>query len=231
MGIYVWHKISAPPDRTRDPFEFDSAAVFEDKLNALIHAGIYPSTLSDYKSAPARTFAVTFDDGYANVAEQAMPVLERCRVRAIEFIVAGKLGGQNDWDIAKEDVSERLMDVAQIKTWLAAGHQIGSHSLTHPNLKKIPISQAREEIVASKKNLEDIFGVSVEHFCYPYGSYNDAVRDIVREAGYQTASTVRFGFHTPEQSSFELKRIAPLKTYELVRKVIHRSLRAILPGG
>lgn len=228
-GIFTFHKIAPPPPRTVDPFEYHPAARFEARLSALRAAGFQPVPLSAASLGVGGTVAVTFDDGYACVADEALPVLARQKITAMEFLIAGKLGGHNDWDVAKGDVAQPLMDAAQVRTWLAAGHQIGSHSLTHPNLRKIPLAQAREEISASKKLLEDTFGVAVEHFCYPYGSYNEAIRDLVAAAGYKTASTVKHGVPQPNDSPYELKRIAPLTGGELLRKALHRLRREILP--
>lgn len=230
-GIFTFHKIGTPPPPTMDPFEYTPAPQFEAKLSALRAAGFQSVPLNAAKLGVGGTFTVTFDDGYAGVIETALPVLERQKVTAIEFLIAGKLGGRNDWDIAKGDVAQPLMDAAQVRTWLAAGHQIGSHSLTHPNLRKIPLVQAREEISASKKRLEDTFGVAVEHFCYPYGSYTEAIRDLVAAAGYQTACTVQHGVPQPGDSPYELKRITPLTGFELMRKALHRLRRRILPSA
>lgn len=224
-GIFTFHKIAAPPAKTIDPFEYTTVSQFESKLARLRAAGFEPHLLATANLETRGAFVVTFDDGYACVAEQALPVLERQKITALEFLIAGKLGGRNEWDVAKGDVPQPLMDAAQVRTWLAAGHQIGSHSLTHPNLRKIPPAQAREEITTSKKKLEDTFGVPVDHFCYPYGSYNEAIRDMVAAAGYRTASTVKHGIPLPGESPFELKRITPLTAPELFRKALHRLRR------
>lgn len=224
-GIFTFHKIAQPPSATIDPFEYTTARQLETKLGRLRAAGLQPSPLAPAILETRGSFVVTFDDGYACVAEQAMPVLARHKITAMEFLIAGKLGGHNEWDVAKGDVAQPLMDAGQVRTWLTAGHQIGSHSLTHPNLRKIPLAQAREEISASKKKLEDTFGVPVEHFCYPYGSYNEAIRDLVAEAGYKTACTVKHGVTMPGESRFELKRITPLTAPELLRKALHRLRR------
>jgi peptidoglycan/xylan/chitin deacetylase (PgdA/CDA1 family) len=73
-------------------------------------------------------------------------------------------------------------------------------------LTELPVSKAREEIVASRKSLEDRFGVPIEHFCYPYGDWNETVRDVVQEAGYKTACTTNSGVNGRATSPFELKR-------------------------
>jgi peptidoglycan/xylan/chitin deacetylase (PgdA/CDA1 family) len=79
--------------------------------------------------------------------------------------------------------------------------------LTHPWLTQLPVAQATEEISASKRKLEDLFGRPVEHFCYPYGDWNPAVRDLVAAAGYRTACTTEAGINTAETDVLGLKRL------------------------
>ena len=142
-----------------------------------------------------------------NVLENALAPLAENQFTAIQFLPPSLLGRNNEWDLPGGEAQEPLMDAAQVRDWLDAGHDIGSHTLTHPFLTRLPLSAAREEIFASKKALEDLFGRAVEHFCYPYGDWNPAVRDLVAEAGYRTACTVDFGINAPETSPFELKRV------------------------
>jgi peptidoglycan/xylan/chitin deacetylase (PgdA/CDA1 family) len=109
---------------------------------------------------------------------------------------------------------------------LAAGHQIGSHTLTHPHLTQLPIGRAREEITSSRKKLEDLFQRPVDHFCYPYGDWKPAVRDLVAEAGYRTATTVDFGVNPPGADALGLKRVtaryASFRPSAWVRRLIGR---------
>jgi peptidoglycan/xylan/chitin deacetylase (PgdA/CDA1 family) len=230
FGVLTFHKVAEPPANTVDRFEYTSPAQLDARLQAALKEGFVLDTLDGFVGeATSRVgrLAVTFDDGYASVLTNGLEVLARHRVRAIEFLVADKLGGRNDWDVAKGDVSEPLMDAVQVREWLTAGHAIGSHSLTHPNLRKIPRAQAREEIVASRKRLEDLFGVPVRHFCYPYGSFDDVVRDLVAEAGYLTACTVEHGVNASRADDFRLRRIVPLTARELVAKAFHRLFRNV----
>jgi peptidoglycan/xylan/chitin deacetylase (PgdA/CDA1 family) len=149
---------------------------------------------------------VTFDDGFVDVFEHALPVLVERQFVAIEYLVPNLLGKTNEWQQRAGDVQETLMNYSQVREWLGAGQEIGSHTLTHPWLTRVPLDVAREEIVASKKALEDKFSVPIRHFCYPYGDYNEAVRDIVEEAGYDTACTTRTGINKTGISPFELNR-------------------------
>jgi peptidoglycan/xylan/chitin deacetylase (PgdA/CDA1 family) len=126
--------------------------------------------------------------------------------KAIQFLPADFLGKSNTWDVAQGEVPERIMDAAQVREWIAAGHDIGSHSSTHPFLTRLDHKLAREEIGASRKKLEDLFGRRVEHFCYPYGDWNPAIRDLVSESGYRTACTTDLGMNQTSDSPYTLKR-------------------------
>ena len=125
------------------------------------------------------------------------------------------------------EAPERLMDTAQIQQWLRAGHSIGSHSLTHARLTRLSVRDAREEIFASKKKLEDTFCAAVEHFCYPYGDWSEPVRDLVIEAGYRTACTTQFGVNTPATPPFALRRITARHPTRTLRTLQRRLLEAL----
>lgn len=154
-----------------------------------------------------RHIFLTFDDGFRDVFEHALPVLRGNGYRGIQFLVSDLIGRTNEWQQRQGDVTEPLMDAVQVREWLAAGHAIGAHTRTHPRLTQLSPSDAREEITASKHKLEDLFGSTVEHFCYPYGDWNEAVRDLVRAAGYRTACTTFPGINHTGGLPFELKRI------------------------
>ena len=99
------------------------------------------------------------------------------------------------------------MNVAQVKEWLAAGHEIGAHTLTHPRLTQVPPARAREEIRASKRKLEDTFGLPIRHFCYPFGDHDDRVVELVREAGYATACLTSGGMVVAGGDPWRLNRL------------------------
>jgi peptidoglycan/xylan/chitin deacetylase (PgdA/CDA1 family) len=150
---------------------------------------------------------VTFDDGFADVFDHALGVLAENGFRALVFLVSSRVGRTNEWQRQRGDISEPLMDDLQVRDWLAQGHEIGSHTRTHPRLTQLSPAAANEEIISSKKELEDRFGVPVEHFCYPYGDWNTITKDLVTGAGYTTACTTTRGVNTPGQTSpFELRR-------------------------
>lgn len=219
--VLAYHKLGPAPPGTLDPFLYDTPARFSEQLGSVAAHGYVPGSLSDVLASTRRS-AVTFDDGCVSVLVHGIPLLARHNQRAIQFLVAAHLGGRNEWDVKKGDVPEQLMNTEQVREWLAAGHSIGSHSMTHRNLRHLNATEAREEILGSKKSLEDLFGVAVRHFSYPYGSWNPAGRELVQEAGYETACTMDFGFNNASTPRFELKRVFPLSSSELLRKALHR---------
>lgn len=223
--VLVYHSLGTPPPGTRDPFLYVSAERFAAQLAALRSAGLRSATLDGIAQPAADAVAITFDDGSRNVLEHALGPLTMHGFTATEFIVAGLIGGRNEWDARHGDAPVPLMDAAQIRDWLAAGHAIGSHSLTHRNLTRCTGAEAREEIFASKQRLEDTFGVPVRNFCYPHGRSDARVRDLVGEAGYATACTTRFGVNPPGTDPLALRRIVPLSTRELLGKIAHRLKR------
>lgn len=227
--VYSYHKIGQPPPRTTDPFLYTTPQEFDRQLSGLNAAGCKVMTLGKTQSNEPGSNAVviTFDDAFRNVFEHGLEILARHKVPAIQFVVSGSIGKENHWDVVKGDVAEPLMDVAQIKQWLAAGNEIGSHSVTHRNLKKLSASEAREEIFTSKKLLEDTFGVEVRHFCYPFGGWTAEVRELVIQAGYQTACTMDFGTNAPDTDRFALRRIIPLSGKDFTRKIFHRLHRKL----
>lgn len=230
MAILAYHRIGHPPGGAPDPFLYDATEDLESHLTRARECGLRfvpfgaAASAEDFKP---RTLTMTFDDGFLSVLEHGLPVLLRHKAHAIQFIVAGLIGRTNEWDMAKGDSIEPLMDLAQLKEWLAAGQEIGSHTMTHRNLKKLSVKEAREEITASKKLLEDKLGVPVDHFCYPHGGWTPVVRDLVIEAGYKSACAVASGVAQKRSDLWALPRIAPLPSWRLLQKIRHRTLRRL----
>jgi peptidoglycan/xylan/chitin deacetylase (PgdA/CDA1 family) len=228
LPIFTYHYLGPAPRGAHDPFLYVPTPQFAAQLARLRAEQFQFASLTDvlHRSAggPPKT-VITFDDGAENVFRHALEPLARHGAKAIQFLVAGLIGGRNDWMIKHGDAPERLMDAVQIREWLAAGHEIGSHTTTHPKLPKLPPAEAREEIAGSKKRLEDMFGQPIRHFCYPGGKWNEAARDLVAEAGYETACTTEFGVNTAEARPRALRRIVPLTRTEWFGKIAHRLRR------
>lgn len=206
--ILTYHCVGPRPWGARLKGLYLPTRWFQRQLSELRAAGFVTAGLAEV-SRPASeppAVVITFDDGCRNVRVHALPVLEETGFRAVVFLVADLLGRTTEWQARAGGVAEPLMDEAEIRDWLAAGHAIGSHTCTHPWLTRLSPSAAREEITASRRKLEDRFGVPVRDFCYPYGDFDARVRDLVAEAGYRTAVTTRPGLNGPETPRLELRR-------------------------
>ncbi len=205
--ILTYHKLGSRPGRVRLKGLYVSRSLFTRQLLELQMAGFKNGSLAACAGAKLDNQAViTFDDGYVNVLREGLEPLARTGFKAIQFLPVDLLGKVNEWDVPLGEAPEPIMNVSQVREWLAAGHEIGSHTLTHPYLTQLSTEAARAEISDSRKKLEDVFGKSIEHFCYPYGDWNQKVQELVREAGYQTACTTMPGVNTSADSPFVLKR-------------------------
>ena len=208
--VLMYHHVGPRQSGARLKGLYLSPRRFIRQLAELEKAGFFTPAYSEVlrpgaKGEP-RVF-LTFDDGFRDVWSHALPALGQTRFRAILFVVADLIGKTNEWQQRSGDVSEPLMDAAQIREWLAAGHEIGAHTLTHPRLTRLSPEAAREEIAGSRKKLEDLFGHSIRHFCYPYGDWDERVRGLAEDAGFETACTTESGINTTETPPHALKRI------------------------
>lgn len=149
--------------------------------------------------------AITFDDGALSVYEHAMPVLDRLGFTATNFFVADCIGGSNAWDKPPHK-SAPLMNEAQMRAWVAHGHEAGGHSLSHPHLPRLEAKAQRAEIFRSKEKLEALFNECLVSFAYPYGEETPAIRHYVREAGYLYAATTERGMASAGDDLFGLPR-------------------------
>ena len=194
LPVICYHKVGKKPARAKLRGIYVGERLFTRQMRQLADAGFRSVSLDACHGAPVpNSIALTFDDGSLTVLQKALAPLADAGFQAINYLVSDLIGGVNEWDTVHGEVPDRLMDEAQVREWMAAGHQIGAHTKTHPHLSKISPEKAREEIFGSKKSLEDRFGVPIRHFCYPYGDYSPRVRDMVGEAGFETAVTIEPG--------------------------------------
>ena len=139
---------------------------------------------------PARGAVLTFDDGYDNFADFALPVLARYGFTATVYAISGWLGQPIRWHGDEPGRPRpRLMDAGRLREIQAAGITIGSHTVTHARLAELEPAAQRRELRDSKAALEDLLGSPVRHLCYPFGSFDLAAVRAAREAGYASATT------------------------------------------
>jgi len=223
IPILMFHKIGRCPASANMPRAYVSPAHFGKLLDEFKRKNFRSISISDAlqpNTGIGNSFVISFDDGYEGVLIHAAQKMKEHGFTAIEFLVANRLGQRNEWDLGLDNTMERLMDRTQVQEWLSLGFEIGAHTLAHPRLSAIPILEAKNEIEGSKKKLEDLFGAKVKHFAYPWGDFNDAVADLVAEAGFETACTCDLGVVSQGVDAFRLGRFS----------IDERSLRSLVPG-
>jgi peptidoglycan/xylan/chitin deacetylase (PgdA/CDA1 family) len=166
-------------------------------------------------SVRGRVVGITFDDGYLNTLEQALPILRRHRFGATCYALSALLGDFNRWDDAKGVPRQPLMNAAQWRVWIDAGMEVGAHGRHHLDLTELDAAAARAEIGGARTELESLLQVPVQHFCYPYGRFLEPQRALVEAAGYRTAVTVRRGRAMPGGDRFALPRVLVARSTHL----------------
>jgi len=204
--ILCYHKIARPPAKARIKGLYLDPDLFLSQMNEISQAAFISMLPNEATHSNGSSITITFDDGFANNLTEAAPLMQQSGIRAINYLVADRIGQTSDWEASEGGEADSLMNESQIRDWLAAGHWIGAHTCTHPRLSRLPRDRAREEITAGRKKLEDRFGIPVEHFAYPYGDYDDTTVELVREAGFKTACTMHRGINLTETPALELKR-------------------------
>jgi peptidoglycan/xylan/chitin deacetylase (PgdA/CDA1 family) len=165
--------------------------------------------------AAGREIVVTFDDGFRNQVRNAAPLLAERGFRACFFLVTGLVSA--DPSEAERICRGRLHLPRPIEpmTWQEAarlielGHEVGSHTRSHPDLTRVAPAQLGEELVTSKEELERRLGGGVAHFSAPYGEahrFSTAVSSAAQEAGYESCATAQRGRNTSADGIYALRR-------------------------
>jgi len=154
--------------------------------------------------------AITFDDALLSVLLHAQPVLKKRNIPFTVFVPTGYLGKVPAWDIDSSEkiVNEPVMTAAQLKKLDANLCTIGSHTVSHKNLTKITIPEAKTEMQQSKEMLEKILNKKVNHFSFPYGAYNLELAELARDLGYTNLYTINTSFASTKKGEFLFDRIA-----------------------
>jgi len=230
--VFMYHRLTA---RTAEhPFSL-AVARFRRQLGLLRRLGyrsLSPVALADAvrrgRPAPPRSVVITFDDGYAETVTVALPLLQEFRFTATCYLVAGAMGRRSDWTEPAP-----LMDWAGARTWLAAGMEIGSHSIGHPDLTRLDDARVLEEVAGSRRRIEDRLGVAVASFAYPFNRVDRRVMDAVAAAGYAAGCADAEIYGSP----YALSRTNPACswgwfTLQLLRAypALRHAYRAVIPG-
>lgn len=223
VPILMYHAVAArgePPSRFVVPVRR-----LERQLRWLARRGYTALSMEEYlrlraefRLPPARSVVITFDDGYRDNVELALPILERLGQRATVFLTTALGERRRSGDPALD--GRPLLALEEARALLGGSLSFGAHSRTHPRLAEIPVEDVEREVAGSKSELEAALGVPVPAFAYPYGSFDDRVRQAVAATGFLGAVSVISGRNRPATDSFALRRIEICGTDRLLHFVL-----------
>ncbi len=151
---------------------------FQEQLTFLKENGFFTISISQLITAitvgatlPEKSVILTFDDGNENIYLNAFPLMKKNGFTGVIYIIANRIN------------ADGFLTEDQIRDFLSAGWEIGSHGMKHINLVLHP-DALRDEIGSSKKKIEEVLGMKVTSFAYPFGTATKITMDWVKQIGY-----------------------------------------------
>jgi peptidoglycan/xylan/chitin deacetylase (PgdA/CDA1 family) len=230
LRVLMYHKVNdRPGNRMSVP-----VGLFDEQMATLRELGYTVVDLDavfDYyvhgKPLPPGAVLITFDDGFRDNLENALPVLRRYGYPAVLFVPIGYLGESrplpHEERLAASGLVNGTLDWSALAELEAGGVRIESHGISHRPLADLEVDEAAREILLSKLRLEEALGRPVRAFAYIKGSeldYRLVHLSLLRQAGYDVAFTSVSGANGPRTDPLRLHRYnvepyAP-RTFELV---------------
>jgi peptidoglycan/xylan/chitin deacetylase (PgdA/CDA1 family) len=214
LRILAYHAIADLSDDPRLAEYGVPPRLFEEQLDALLASGWSFVDLDTVLAALAgegepagKALLLTFDDAYADLLDVGCPILAERGLPGVVFAVAGKLGGTNEWDHRIRAKPLDLLDADGLRAVAAQGIEVGSHTVSHRQLTKVPESELEEEIAGSADMLERAGFPRPRVFSYPYGEWSPSIATRARAAGYEASFTVEPGVVTAGADPHALPRI------------------------
>jgi peptidoglycan/xylan/chitin deacetylase (PgdA/CDA1 family) len=189
--ILAYHAVgSCPPDRDAHNL-FVSPAAFAAQMEFLSqHRNVVDlDRVVAGEMSDGRSVALTFDDGYVSVLEEAAPVLRRYGFGATVFVPTKWIGERNTWD-EPSSCDLRIMDNDQLRESERLGILVESHGHAHIDMGRADETAIREDIDASIEALREAVGRSPRYLAYPFGRQSPAARAAAESAGLEAAFTI-----------------------------------------
>ena len=164
-------------------------SVFARQMGALVRAGWRTLSLNEFARPThdvRRTFLLTFDDGYASLADYAYPILADLGFTATTFLITEYVGRTNDWDMRYTWNRLRHLTWRQIEQWHARGFHFASHGTTHRRLTWLLDRDVKDELTRSQKVLVERLGPDAGRaIAYPFGAADGRILRHAAAAGYE----------------------------------------------
>ena len=214
IPILMYHSISCSLNPRFKQFTVPPA-VFAEQMAYLYSHRYTPITVTQLIQAlsrnsfvlPEQPVVLTFDDGFADFFTAAIPVLKQHNFAATLYLATAFIGGTSRWLRYEQETTRPMLTWDQLIEISASGIECGAHSHSHPQLDILPATVARDEIVQSKRLLEDHLSLEILSFAYPHGYHSARVQQLVREAGYTSACAVKYAMSSETDDPFSLARL------------------------
>lgn len=212
----MYHRVvdQAPDHPTK--MHYVTTEDFKSHMQIIDWFGFTPITFIDYKlykegklTLPAKPIIITFDDGYLDTFENALPVMLEHNMRAVVFALGDRTIRKATWDQEQNDSETyQLMNDQQLREMRKYGFEIGAHTMNHANLLDLSLDEVAYQVKCSKQQIEDVLNEQVYSFAYPYGAVDQRTQSIVAKAGFEFACGVYTGAPRFDDSVLDFRRLA-----------------------
>lgn len=196
VPVLMYHSIGDEPNNdaviSKERFAEQMAFLHSKQYNPLTLDELY-SYITAKKPLPPKPVVITFDDGYRDTYDVALPILKKYGFRSTMFIPAGDVGKYLTWQ--------------QLREMKAAGMDIGSHSYTHRELDGLSREVQAAEITKAKELLDRELNQDTRWFCYPYGTFNQTTKELLKANGITIAVTIKPGWTKAGDDPLTLQRV------------------------
>ena len=226
LPVLMYHNIGPLRDGF-DVYLTVSPELLERHLKWIRKHGYTPIRVADWvayqregKPLAEKPILLTFDDAYKDLAEFGLPLLRKYGYTGTVFVVTDEIGGTNAWDLHLGLSEQPLMSEEQIRLWSQQGIEFGAHTRTHADLTRATLEETAEEMLGSRKRLEEILGLPVTALAYPYGYYTEQVAEIARQH-FDAALTCDLGMNSVATDLLHLHRseVVPFSSWGEMRSM------------
>lgn len=212
IRVLTYHRFG---ESRRDPFcvsvqDFENQMSYLAEHNLAVSLEDVEGFVLGHNTINPGSILVTIDDGYHSVYSACLPILTRFAIPAVAFITPGLISHANPLSSKQGVCPEPYMNWEEIGLLHDSGVAIGSHSLTHRSLARIPNNQAYEEIFHSREIIQKELGDQITSFAYPFGTradFNAETASLIKDAGYTCAFTSQHGRILENSDAYTLPRV------------------------
>lgn len=176
---------------------------FDEQMKWLVDNGYSTITLdeaytavSEKEEIPEKSVVITFDDGYIDNYQNALPILQKYNLTGTVFMITDRI----------DDEANGYLTASQLKEMDSSAIKVESHTVDHEDLDSLSFDKQLEELKNSKQTLEELLNKEINFIAYPTGKYNDDTIKAAKEAGYKMCFKMNGGQGTIEDNLYEFPR-------------------------